>query len=218
MKMAIKSYNIYHNFWDKLIFGLLIPIATIFLIVLIGTAFWQMSVIIMVIYTMLSELFRDFFSFNGAYSRHSHHTILRSSFYGKKFFMSSVMSEHIRNFLHYMIMLVIFFFIMNSMDHLDAGFVLISLMIVLVAYSMNTVAVNVLRYFDNYAMYTFVSIPFIAIAAMAANFIPDSGLNENIGIAGIVTILVFAFSMIVTVLGYIHASHCYDKSFEDKLQ
>lgn len=218
MKMAIKTYNLYHNIWDKLIFGFLIPAFTILMFILVAMTAPEVAFIVFVVYTMGAEIVRDFFSFNGTYSRHAHHTILRSSYHGKKIFLGAVMSEHIRNLAHYAIMLGICLCITTAFNGFNAYRVLVGVMIVMVAFIMNTLAVNVVRYFDNFTIYPFAASPFVAIAVIFTYIFAGSGRMMSMGVTIIIMVCISAVSVLVTVLSYIHASRCYDKSFEDKIQ
>jgi hypothetical protein len=215
MKQAIKTYNLYHSIWDKLIFGLLVPIVIIIVHVVITLGLKEAVFAITVLYTMMAEIIRDYFTFNGAYCKETHNTILRSAFWGKKLFLKGIMQEHARNLAHYVILIGICSCITAYINEYDPYYIPIKVIIVLIAYSMNTLAVNVLRYFDYFAIYPLISTPFVIIAAIPISLLITTGIRLSAGLVILFVILALTLAVIVTILSYLHASLCYDKSFVD---
>ena len=80
---------------------------------------------------------------------------------------------------------------------------------------MNTLAVNVLRYFDYFAIYPLISTPFVIIAAIPISLLITTGIRLSAGLVILFVILALTLAVIVTILSYLHASLCYDKSFVD---
>ena len=215
MKNAIKTYNMYHSIWDTLLFGLAAPIVIIIVHFFITLGLVEGATGITLCYTMIAEIFRDYFSFNGAYSSDSHNTILRSSFYGKRTFVNGIMQEHARSFVHYVLVIGICSVITAFADHYDPYYIPIKVIVVLIAYTMNTLAVNVVRYFGTFTIYPIISTPFVILTIIPVVFLTALGIRFDALKLGIFMLAALVLGIIVTIISYLHASHSYDKSFLD---
>ena len=216
MSQTLKTYNLFHNIWDKLIFGLLAPVVIILLHALLSLALEEAAILSTIIYSMFAEVFRDYFSFNGVYGQESHHAVLRSSFYGKKLFLSAILGEHVRNLLHYVIVFSICGYITSVFTKTDSYYALLIILLMLSTYTMNTLAVNILRYFDNFTLYPLLALPFVAIASALAGLFTLFNFRITTTVMLLFIVLAVLLAIVTTILSCYHAKRCYEKSFEDR--
>ena len=52
MSQTLKTYNLFHNIWDKLIFGLLAPVVIILFHALLSLALEEAAILSTIIYSM----------------------------------------------------------------------------------------------------------------------------------------------------------------------
>ena len=88
--------------------------------------------------------------------------------------------------------------------------------IVVIAYVMHTIAVNILRYFDNFVMYPLIATPFVILTAVISGGLAVADHTELAPFMPLIIVCLVILGIMVTALSYLHASHCYNKSFMDK--
>ncbi len=216
MIQTIKTYNLFHSIWDKLIFGFAVPVVIILFHALVSLELAEMTITFTVVYTMYSEVMRDYFIFNGIYSRDSHHLILRSSYNGKKLFLRGIMSEHMRSLIHLFAVVMICTVITSILNKPDLYYFPVNVIITLTAYALYTISINIVRYFDNFTLYPFIATPFIILAILCAIALTFTGIKLGTPLLILFIALAVVLSILVTALSYLHAKRCYENSFYDK--